>query len=66
MLDAGYWMLDLRCLPGGIFAVAGNILMLDIGCWIFVAGRSEAEIPRPQEYWMVKIYSPLEKLARGL
>jgi hypothetical protein len=51
MLDAGYWsersgdpensgILDLRCHPGGIFAVVGKImvldvaiLMLDIGCW---------------------------------
>ncbi len=31
MLDAGYWMLDLICHPGGIFAVAGTILVLDIG-----------------------------------
>jgi hypothetical protein len=28
-------MLDLRCHPGGIFAVAGTILMLDIGCGKF-------------------------------
>ena len=41
MLDAGYWMLDLRCLPGGIFAVAGNILMLDIRCWSERSGDPE-------------------------
>jgi hypothetical protein len=30
MLDAGYWMLDAGCHPAGIFAVAGNILTLDV------------------------------------
>ncbi len=29
-------MLDLRCHPGGIFAVAGRILILDIGWQSFI------------------------------
>ena len=34
ILDTRCWMLDTRCHPEGIYAVAGNILMLDIRYWM--------------------------------